>query len=691
MKLALGHDFSPEEDRPGGAPGVIISNRLWRDRLARSPAVLGKPITLNGADYTLVGILPPGFRFGLQPEDVSTDVYTLLGQGDPLTLQNRAVHNIACIARLKSNVGIGQAQAEMNTVQEAIDRLYPSTERGHGTFIIPLKQEFVGDVGQTLILLLGAVGLVLLIACANVANLCLARSAARAREFAVRLALGATRAHILRHLLTESVLLSLAGGVLGLAVAKGGLTAVLAAVPGSLPRSENIGIDPYVLLFAFAVSIAVGILFGLAPALKSSNPDLQTALKEGSRGSTRAHHRAQSGLVIVQMALTLVLLAGASLLFRSVQNLWQVNPGFDPHHIITFKVGLSPSLTNTPSRMRIAYQQLAERVREIPGVKAADLTTLIPLSGHSDAVPFWVSSQQPASMAEAPRAQSYSTGPDYLRVMRIPLLRGRFFTLKDTLKSTPVVVINSVLAHSYFPHSDPVGKTITFANVGAYRIVGVVGHVRDRGLGDPISNTQAQTYTPFYQISDRWLLVMHTSTTVVVRTPLDTTNLMPAIRAAVHEMGSDQPIYDVQTMPRIVSQSMSSRRLPTILLGTFAGLALLLASIGIYGVISYSVTQRVQEIGIRMALGANRWNVLRMIVAQGLRLALPGLAIGIAAALLITRLLSSFSRLLYGVRATDPLTLLAVSLMLIGTALLACYIPARRAAKLDPMTALRQE
>ncbi len=683
VKLALGREFSREEDRHGGRPAVLISNRLWRARFAGHRAALGKLVTLNGTDYTLAGVLPPGFRFGRE----YADVYTPLGQGDPIQRNSRTVHNIACIARLNSGVGIDQAQAEMNTLQENLDKLYPAEERSQGTEMVPLKQEFVGDVRGTLLLLLGAVGLVLLIACANVANLLLVRSAARTREFAIRLALGANRTQIVRQLVTESLLLSLAGGALGLAIAKWGL----AAMPVSLPRSESIGVNAFVLLFTFAISIAVGILFGLAPAWKSSNPDLEAALKEGSRGSTGAQHRAQSGLVILQMALTLVLLVGAGLLFRTIRHLWEVNPGFDAQHVITFKVGLSPSAVKTPASMRIAYQQLVERIRQIPGVQAADLTTLVPLSGNSDSVPFWVGSQEPASIAEAPRALSYSAGPDYLRVMKIPLLRGRFFSPEDTTNSAPVIVIDSVLAHAYFRDKNPVGQTITFAHVGSYRIIGVVGHVRHWGLAGNSTWTRNQVYAAFYQLSDRWLPIMHTSTTVVVRTALDSANVMPAIKAAVYGASNEQPVYDVQTMREIASGSMSPQRFPMILLGAFAGLALVLASVGIYGVISYSMTQRVHEIGIRIALGAEKQDVFRMVIGQGLRLTLAGLAIGAGAALILTRVLSSLSHLLYGVGASDPLTFLSVSLLLSTVAVLACYIPARRAMRTDPIIALRYE
>ncbi|HXP24059.1 MAG TPA: ABC transporter permease, partial [Candidatus Sulfotelmatobacter sp.] len=673
-KLTLGREFSPEEDRRGGTPVVIISNRLWRNRFDGGAEVLGKSVTLDGVDYTIVGVTPPGFRL-----EHDADVYTPLGRSDPLILNDRAGHDgIFSVARLKPGVTVSQGQAEMNTIQNGLDQLYPDANRDLGIYIEPLKHEIVGDVGGTLLLLLGAVGLVLLIACANVANLLLARSVARAREFAVRSALGANRTRLVRQLLTESVLLSLAGAGLGLLIAMLGVRSVLAAMPEILPRTENVSVNGAVLLFTLVVSLAVGILFGLAPALKSWNADLQASLKEGARGSTSAHHRAQSSLVIVQMALTLVLLMGAGLLFQTIRRLWDVNPGFDTTHVVTLKIGVSHSLTKTASSTRIAYQQLIERIRKIPGVQAADFTSAVPLSGQGWTMPFWIGSQQPASLQGAPRLVMYLTGPDYFRMMEIPLLRGRFFTQEDTTKSPCVMIIDSVFAHTYFPDSDPLLQTLSagFSPMGPCRIVGVVGHVRHWVLQDPSTYTQIQAYLSLYQDPDQWVPVNYPGMTIVVRTPLEPVTVMPAIKAAVYGGGSDQTIYDVRTMQEIAAESMSSQRFPMILLGVFAGLALMLASIGVYGVISYSVTQRTHEIGIRMTLGAEKRTVFRMVIAQGLRLAVVGLAIGAVAALILARVLSSFSHLLYGVGAGDPLTFVAVSLVMTAVVVSACYIPA---------------
>ncbi len=690
VQMAQGRNLSPEEDRHGGPPAVVISNRLWHDRFAGSSGALGKTITLNGAGYTIVGVLPPGFRLG----DEQADVYTPLGRGDPLMRSDRTVHDILSIARLEPNVSVDQARAEMNIVQEHIDQLNPATERGLGTYVVPLKQFMIGDVSGTLLLLLGAVALVLLIACANVANLLLARSALRQQEFAVRLALGASRPQIVRQLVTESVLLSLIGGALGLALAKWAVTAVLAAVPGSLPRIENVGVNVPVLWFAFAVSMLVGIAFGLLPALKSSKTDLQSGLKEGTRGSAGTHHRTQSVLVVMQIALALVLLTGGSLLLRTIHNLSAVNPGFDARHVISFQVGLSSSV-NTASKIRAAYQQLVERIRHTPGVEAVDITALLPLSQQDNSGPFWIGSRQPASMAEIPRAVYYPSGPDYLRTMDIPLLRGRFLSHADNVNSGLAVLIDSELARTYFPDRDAVGQVLTIPHWGAAhnvaaRVVGVVGHVEQYGL-DGSTGEKPQIYFSFYQLPDEAVPRFRQEVTVAVRTRLDGATMLAPIKDAVSKAGNDQPIHNVRTMQQLVSASIGRQRFPMLLLSAFAILALVLACVGIYGVMSYLMTQRVRELGIRMALGAAKSDVLEMVIGQGVQLALAGVATGAVAALILTRFLSSFSHLLYGVRATDPLTFIGVSFVLIGATVLACYVPARRAALVDPMVALRGE
>jgi predicted permease len=688
--LTLGREFSAEEDRQGGPPVAIISNRLWRERFASSPHVLGKTITLDGIAYAIVGVAPAGFR----PLIYRQDVFVPIAQASPLILNARGSHDdMVALARLNPGVSIGEAQAEMNTIQSHLDELYPDVNRGTGATVRPFQQVLVERVSGTLLLLLSAVGLVLLIACANVASLLLARSAARSREFAIRLALGAGRGRIVRQLVTESVLLSLAGGFLGLLLAKWSLRLVLAAMTDSVPRTQNIGLNAYVLLFTLGVSLVVGVLFGLAPGLKSSKADVQDSLKEGGRSATAAHHGAQSALVIVQMAMTLMLLVGAGLLFRTIRQLWETNPGFDTHNIVAFNVGFSPSMTKTGAGVRAGFQQLLERIRVIPGVEGADITMSVPLTGDDNDAPFWINSQKPAVVQNAPRMMVFNTGPDFIQTMGIPLLRGRFFTAEDTTKSPCVGVIDSDFAETYFKGQNPIGQTLTYGwnpPWGPCSIVGVVGHVKHFGLDEPAEYTRAESYYPLYQVPDKWWAIGYQDISFVVRARLDVTTLVPAIKSVVYGAG-DQTVYNVETMQQIASDSMSSQRFPMVLLGTFAGLALVLASIGIYGVISYSVAQRTHEIGIRMALGAEKKDILGMIIGQGLRLAITGLAVGAIAALILTRVLLSFSHLLYGVGASDPLTFVTVAALLILIALAACYSPARRAMRVEPMEALRYE
>ena len=690
VALSLGREFSPQEDQRGGSPAVIISNRLWRNRFDASPQALGNSLLLSGTDYVIVGVLPAGFRFLDQ-----ADAYLPLGQYNPLLLEARGSHaGMVAVARMKPGVSVVHAQAEMSAIQDHLDQLYPDADRGTGADVEPLKQIIVQDVRGTLLLLLGAVGLVVLIMCANVANLCLARSAAREREFAVRAALGASRARVMRQLLTESLLLSLAGGALGVLLAFWSMRLLLAAIPGNVPRSENIGVNAQVLWFTFAVSLAVGILFGLAPALRSYRPDVQASLKETGRGAGGGRHRAQSTLLVVQTALTLVLLVGAGLLLRTIRHLWETNPGFDSQNLITFKVGLSPSTPKTGPGIRASYLQLLDRIRAIPGTEAADFAGLVPLTDDDAEAPFWIDSQKPAEIQNAPRTIVFTTGTDYLRTMGIPLLRGRFFTSEDTTKTRFVTVIDTVFAEQYFPGQNPVGQSITFGwdtPVGPCEIIGVVGHVSHWGVGETGKFTKAQSYFSLQQDPDKWVPLNYPDTKILVRTPLDVAAIMPAIKSAVYAGGSAQPVYDVRTMPQIVAESMSSQRFPMMLLATFAALALILASVGTYGVVAYSVSQRVGEIGIRMALGAAKPDVFRMVIGNGLRLSCAGLAIGIAAALVLARLLSSFSQLLYGVRPNDPITLFMVSVVLSGVAVLASYLPARRATRVDPMVALRYE
>ena len=690
VEMAFGRSFSPEEDEIGGAPAAVISDRVLQERFGGSPTALGRTVTLNGIDYTVVGVLKPGFRF----DEKQADVYTPIALRNPMYIHDRTVHDVLCVARLRGPVGIGQARAEINAVQERIDELNPATERGLGAYIVPLKQALVGDIGGTLLLLLGAVGLVLLIACANVANLMLARSAARTREYAIRLALGASRKQIGRHTVAESLLLSVAGALVALVIAKWGVRAALAAAPGTVPRSDNIGLNLPVMLFALAVSVVVAFAFGFFPALKSSSADLQSVLKTGGRGVARGHQRSQRVLVVFQVAVALVLLVGGSLLFRTIRNLWAVNPGFDSQNVITFQVGLPREATLSPDGIRAAYQRLTERIRRIPGVLAADITALVPMGGGSNEGPFWVGPHQPASMAEIPRGIYYPIGPDYGKAMQIPLLSGRFLNPLDGHQSQLVVVVDSVLARRFFPGQNAIGRSITIPHWGAEtnvhaEIVGIVTHVHHYGL-DGSAGEKPQIYFSFYQLPDEAAGVFRSEIAVVVRARAIDASLMPQVRDAVHQAG-DMPVYNVRSMLELVSRSMGRQRFPMLLFVAFAVLALVLACIGIFGVVSYSTATRMNEIGIRIALGATRSDILRMVVGQGLGLALTGVGIGVAGTLVLAKLVSRFSSLLYGIRPGDPAVLLTISMVLISAALSACYLPARRAANLEPTVSLRQE
>jgi predicted permease len=681
----LGREISAEEDQPGGAPVALISEGEWKNRFGGSADVLGRSLTLSGRAYTIIGVLPSTFRLA---SDV--DVYIPLGQGDPL-YNDRRFPGVLCLARLKPGVSIAQAQKEMTAIQQHLNQLYPGTDQGLGTDVVALKPAIVGDISATLLLMLGAVAAVLLIACANIANLLLARSATRMREFTIRSALGAAHSRIVRQLLTESILLSITGGAVGLLFAKLGVRAVLALLGEHLLRTGNITLNGTVLLFTLGISLLVGILFGLAPAFKGLTSDLHAGLKQGARGSTSAHHRTQGVLVISQMAVTLVLLAGATLLLRTIRDLWQTDPGFETQNLITFRVGLSNAASHNVAQTRVAYENVIQSIRNIPGVESADASNVLPLSQFNNFAPFWLGTHETTPVAEAPRMLMYWTGPDYIQAMKIPLLQGRYFTEQDNSNSQRVAVIDGMMAQSYFPGKNPIGESITVNLWGDARIIGVVGHIRHSGLGDPVALTQAQAYAPLNQLLDAAVPGVYGGLTIIVRTPLEISSIMPQIEAAVAGRNGGQPVYEVRSMHEMVADSLTPQRFPMILLSTFAGFALLLAGLGTYAAISYSTIQRTAEIGIRMALGAERRTVFQMVLREGMRLALFGVGIGAAAALVLARVLSSFSHLLYGVRAGDPLTLLGASIVLVGATLFACYLPARRAMSTDPIIALRHE
>jgi predicted permease len=689
VKPAMGRTFTTQEDQLGAGPVVILSGGFWKRKFGSAPDILGKSITLDGKPCTVVGILPANFYYRGNNFHLS-DVYVPIGQlSDPTFRDRRVAMGTDAVGRLRPGVTFQQARADMDGLARRLAEQFPDANKGNGVTMVPLKQNVVGYIQPYLLVLLAAVGFVLLIACVNVANLLLARSTGRVREFAIRIALGAGRRRVVRQLLTESALLAVAGGGLGLLIATWGLQAALKVLPEALPRAGEVHLDGLVLLFTLAASLLTGILFGLVPALKTSSADLQQTLKEGGRGASAAHHRTQTFFVVAEVALALVLLAGAGLMVRSLAALWGVNPGFDPHHVLSFR-SAAPPIKSTEA-IRASWREVHNRLAAIPGVQAVSLSLASrPLGGDSE-VPFWLEGQpKPESTSKMKFSLFYVVQPDYLKVMRIPLKRGRFLTSADTEHSPFVTVIDERFAQLYFPKENPIGKRVNFnvLNVTA-EIVGVVGHVKQWGLDEGASPAvAAQCYLAVRQIPDKFVPLIGSNLSMVARTHGSPLAQIGSIRRTLHQLNSSSAVYNMETVDEIISNSLSSRRFSMILMGVFAALALLMASIGIYGVISYLTSQRTHEIGIRMALGAGKSDVLVMVVRQGLKVVLVGVAIGIAGALVLTRFLAS---LLFGVRPTDPLTFTAVSLILIAVALLACYIPARRASKIDPMVALRYE
>jgi predicted permease len=690
VKPVIGRAFRPEEDQVGAAPVVLISSGLWKRKLGASPAALGKSLTLNGMAYTVVGVIPADFHYAVAGFDPS-GVFVPIGQwSDPNFRDRKTVMGMNTVGRLKPGVSLAQAKADMDALGRHLAAEYPETNKGTGITLIPLKQSVIGDIQPILLVPLAAVGFVLLIACVNVANLLLARATARTQELAVRSALGATRGRLIRQLLTESILLALSGGGLGLILASWGLKGALTKLPEALPRAEEIHLDGRVLLFMLAASVLAGILFGLAPALKNSERDLQNTLKEGGRGSSGSRHRAQRVFVTIEMALTVVLLAGAGLMIRSLNNLWSVDPGFDPHNVLTFDLSF-PAASGSPDATRATWRQIHDRLDAVPGIRASSLSAgAIPLQSNPE-VPYWVEGQPKSSSQAAMKlALFYLIQPEYLQVMRVPLKRGRFLSPQDSEHSPPVVVIDDEFARLAFGRQDPIGRHVNFAilNITA-EIVGVVGHVKQWGLDtDSTGPIQAQCYLQLSQLPDKLMSLAATGIGVAVRTTGSPLALVSSIRHALGQVNSQTVLCDAETMEGIISDSLAARRFSMILLGSFAALALVMSCVGIYGVISYLAGQRTHEIGIRMALGASRRDVLRMVLGEGVHMALAGVAIGLVAAFGLTRLMAS---ILFRVTAHDPLSFAAVAGLLILVALAACSIPARRATKVDPMVALRHE
>jgi len=693
VKPVLGRTFVSGEDEVGAAPIVVITTGLWRRKFGSSPSAIGRSITLDGRDYTIVGVIPASVDLNV-PSLSPADVYVPIGLWNNNLLTERGAGlGIHGLARLKPGVTLEQARADMERVTRNLAAAYPKADHGLGANIVPLKQAVVGNLKPVLLVLLGAVGVVLLIACGNVANLLLARASSRSHEFAIRAALGADRMRLLRQLLTESLALALIGGALGVALAQWGTQAALKILPASLPRTQDIGLDYRVLLFTAAISLLAGVLFGLLPALKASRADVNATLADRSRGATIGRSRAQRVFVVLETAMALVLMIGAGLMIRSLAALWSIDPGFRPDNLLTFGLTLAPSMMKaTPDSIRATLRNVDRELNAIPGIEASSVWWgAFPMNGDDEVV-FWREGQpRPASQNQMSWALNYVVGPQYLQVMGTELLRGRFLTERDDEHAPAVVVVDQAFARKFFPHEDPIGKQLNLVgpNETNAEIVGIVRHVQQWSLDDAGTRPlQAQLYRPFMQLPEDAMALTPSGVNYAVRLNPTAHTGFDTIRRRLQLGNAEQAVYAPQTMNEIIAATLATRRLSMILLTAFAVLALTLASIGIYGVISYVVAQRTQEIGIRMAMGAGRFDVVRMVARQGLKLIVIGLLCGTAGGLVATRALSA---MLFGVRPFDVPTFVATAFLLLCIGMLAIYVPASRAAKVDPMIALRDQ
>jgi len=677
-KPLLGKTVRPEDDQVGGNNRVVVlSYALWQSRFGADSKILGQTLKVNAEPFTVIGVMPPGFDFPQQSE-----MWCPLVPGSDLH-NNRRAHLLTVLADLKRGESMGSVQGELTAFAESVEKRNPGVDDPSLTVTaVALQKSLVAPVRPALVILHSAVGLLLLIACANVANLLLARTTARRKEIAVRLALGASRARLAMLLLTESVFLSVLGGAVGLLIAEAGLTFIRAQDNEDLPSFTEINLDWHVFAFAFGVSILSGLIFGLAPARAGAKLDLNAPLKEGNWEPAGASLRLSNGtLTVLQFGLATILLAGAGLLGSSLVRVLRVNPGFNPEHVLTLQVFLSPvEYPEGDSKGALVLHEMLERVRALPGVRSAGVVNALPITG-GPSTEFVIEGRPAPRLGDEPGADIRVADPGYFPAMSIPLIAGRVFTEHDNAGSARVVVINETLARKFWPDENPVGKRITMKDWGpplTGEIVGVVGDVKGNGLDAAVG---PMIYWPYYQFGQ---IFNH----MVVRTDGDPLRLASAVKSQIWSVDKDQPVSRIQTMDQILSASVARRRLYVVLLGVFAWIALLLAATGIYGVVSYSVTQRTREIGIRVALGAERVDVLRLILAQAAKLALAGEVIGFLVALGLTRLMAS---MLFGIGAADPLTFASVAILLTAVALAACYIPARRAMRVDPMVALRYE
>jgi putative ABC transport system permease protein len=684
----LGRPFTPEEDEPGKNKVVVLGYGFWQRQFGGDQGIVGKPIILNGEPYDVIGVMPASFRDfnGRLPSDLWTP---LALAPDAFSDNRRTNEYLTLVARLKPGVTVDRTRSDLKTFANQLKADYPNNYPPDWTLkVTPMNEKVSGQIRPALLILLGAVGFVLLIACANVANLLLARAASRIKEVAIRSALGARRRDLLRQLMAESLILALMGGALGLGLAWLGMKGVIALKPANVPRITELGVDGLVTAFTLGVAVVTGLLFGLAPAVQTSRANLQETLKEGGRSGSadRSGHTMRRVLVVAEVALALTLLTGAGLLIKSLALLQDVNPGFDSSSLLTFNVAIPGAKYRSDTAQAQYFDRALEAVRAVPGVKDVGITSVLPFGGNWSTGSFTVEGYQPAKGTPGPWGDQRIVSPGFFTTLKVPLIKGRNFTEQDGVVGPPVVIVDEEMVKKYWPNVDPIGKRVTFGDpqrdstVTWMTVVGVVGHTKHEGLD---AENRVQLYHPTKRPG-----FIGNNRAFAVRTLGDPNKALPAVRAAIHAIDADVPISNIATMDANIASSMGQRRFAMMLLGLFAAMAVVLASIGIYGVMSYSVTQRSHEIGIRMALGAARQNVLGMVMGQGLALVGVGVAIGVAGAFGLTRLIASQ---LFGVKPTDATTFILVALTLVGVAALATFIPAMRATRVDPVVALRDE
>ncbi len=689
--MALGRTFLAEEDRPGHNRVVVLSHAVWLNQFGGRPDILGHVLTLNDAPFTVVGVLPRDFSLVSRASDLEArhrfDLWTPLALESPPPAWQRGTHSLTVFARLKPAAALTQAQMDLDAVAANLRRLYPADDANHGIAAVPMAQHVVVDVRTALLTLLAAVGMVLAIACANIANLLLTRAATRRKEIALRVALGASRRRIARQLVTESAVLTITGGMLGLLLTSVSLPLLVNHLPADLPRTSEIGVDTRVLVFTSALSLLTGLVFGLVPLVYSRGISATDALKQGSWSVAGGRSRVRSALLVAQVAVALMLLVGAGLMMKSLWRLWGVSPGFHVDHILTTQLSLPPQYANGNSfgtgkhpRIAVFQRELGERVRAIPGVQAAAFAAYLPLGGTDNSWAFDIEGRPPRPPGIFDIANYRPVTAGYFETMGIPLRRGRAFDSGDGEDRPLVVIVNETMAREFWDRQDPVGQRLRFGDHSWRTIVGVVGDVHHRGLG---ATPAAELYVPYAQVPN-----VEVHPTLVMRTSTDPETVVRALQKAVADVDPTVPMDQIQTMNELVADSVAQSRFRTTVLLMFAGVALLVAAMGLYGAMSYSVSQRTQEFGVRMAVGASRSALLRLVLGQATRLVIVGICLGLAGSVLLSRLIAS---LLYGVAPFDVGTLAGVSVLLVSVALMASYVPAHRAARADPMKALRWE